>query len=352
MMNKGRFAVLTLKLACMSNRIISVIALLLIKSLICFGQLEDVLPPPEPDGRNVYYLYGDDGWGHVPKGWKSQQKLLKEASDTDLESMALQSKTPAHRAMAFHTLASKHSEKCYDILLQKLEDDDSFMVASFDVWWGTNVAYFMLEVAESDTLLLTKEQRHCIDSVIVFRPRLKHLDKLPSVSRLKGMDGLYNRLKELYLDGDSNLLPFIAEYRNEADIPMIIKALREYKKGLDRHGANSNGPEGNTNEALNALMKWRDDAYMPVLEELRDFELSREYIDYYRVKMLFKVVMAYDNDWAYHFIEDTFENKGGKEQYSYPENLFSAYYEEEKPRFLPLIEKYGKKPFEWDYLYK
>jgi len=133
---------------------------------------------------------------------------------------------------------------------------------------------------------------------------------------------------------------------------MIIKALREYKKGLDRHGANSNGPEGNTNEALNALMKWRDDAYMPVLEELRDFELSREYIDYYRVKMLFKVVMAYDNDWAYHFIEDTFENKGGKEQYSYPENLFSAYYEEEKPRFLPLIEKYGKKPFEWDYLYK
>lgn len=55
MMNKGRFAVLTLKLACMSNRIISVIALLLIKSLICFGQLEDVLPPPEPDGRNVYY---------------------------------------------------------------------------------------------------------------------------------------------------------------------------------------------------------------------------------------------------------------------------------------------------------
>ena len=70
MMNKGRFAVLTLKLACMSNRIISVIALLLIKSIICFGQLEDVLPPPEPDGRNVYFLYGDDGWGNVPKGWK------------------------------------------------------------------------------------------------------------------------------------------------------------------------------------------------------------------------------------------------------------------------------------------
>ena len=156
-------------------------------------------------------------------------------------------------------------------------------------------------------------------------------------------------MRDLYLKGDSNLLPLIAEYKNEADIPMIIQALREYKKGLDKQGANSNGPKGNTNDALNALMIWRVDAFRPVLEELRDYELSRRYIDYYRVKMLFKVVMAYDNDWAYHFIEDTFENKGGKNKYSYPDNLYRAYYEEEQiMRFLPLIEKYGERPFYWE----
>ena len=65
-------------------------------------------------------------------------------------------------------------------------------------------------------------------------------------------------------------------------------------------------------------------------------------------KMLFKVVMAYDNDWAYHFIEDTFDDKGAKDKFSYPENLYRAYYEENGPsRFLPLIDKYGKKPFDW-----
>lgn len=338
----------------MSNRILSIIALLLLNILICFGQSGDVLPPPtEPDEINVYFLFGNDGWGNVPDGWKRQQKLLQGASDSDLEVMALNSKTPAHRAMAFNSLASKHSEKCYDILLQKLGDNDQFEVASCDVWWGNSVASFMLEVAESDSLLFTKAQRHYIDSVIVFRPGLNHLNKRASVSRLKGMDGLYDRMRDLYLKGDSNLLPLIAEYKNEADIPMIIQALREYKKGLDKQGANSNGPQGNTNDALNALMIWRVDAFMPVLEELRDYELSRRYIDYYRVKMLFKVVMAYDNDWAYHFIEDTFENKGGKNKYSYPDNLYSAYYEEEQiMRFLPLIEKYGERPFYWELLHE
>ena len=326
-------------------------AILLLNGLICFGQSEDVLLP-ETDEINVYYLYGDDGWGNVPTGWKRQQNLLQDASDSDLKVMALNSKTPAHRAMAFHSLASKHSDKCYDILLQKLEDNDQFMVAQYDVWWRNDVASFMLEVAESDSLLFTKTQRHYIDSVIVFHPNLNHLDKSPSVSRLKGMDGLYDRTRELYLDGDSNLLPVIAEYKNAADIPMIINALREYKKGLDEQGANTNGPEGNTNYALNALMIWRVDAFMPVLEELRDFELSRKYIDYYRVKMLFKVVMSYDNEWAYHFIEETFENKGGKSKYSYSDNLYEAYYEEQIPRFIPLVERYGEKPFYWDYMHK
>ena len=284
----------------------------------------------------------------MPDGWKEQQKLLKDATNSDLQSMALHSKIPAQRAMAFNTLASMRSEKCYDILVQELADGEKFTVAAGDVWYGSDVASFMMRIANSDSLLFTEGQRHHIDSVVVFHPGLSHLDKSSSVARLKGMEGLYDRIRELYVEGDSNLLPFISEYKNEADIPLIINALREYKKGLDRQGASTNRPEGNTNAALKALMTWRVDAFMPVLEELRDYELSRRYLDYYRIKMLFKVVMAYDNEWAYHFIEDTFKSKGGKDKYSYPDNLYKAYYEEKEiPRFLPLIEKYGEKPWDW-----
>lgn len=304
-----------------------------------------------PDSCNVYYLYGNDGWGGVPKGWTVQRELLKNATKRDLEQTVLHSRTPAYRAMAYHALVEDRSKKCYDLLLQKLSDSTTFDVAAFDVWYTCDVASFMIGVvSESKRPLLTKEQQRHLDSLIVFSDGLEHLDKYAPASRLKGMDGLYGRLRELHLSGTPNLLPIIAEYRNEDDIPMIIDALREYSVGLDNQGGlSTEGLEGDTNSALYAIIGWNDDAFIPALEELRDYELSRRYLDYYRVKMLFKVVMSYDNEWAYNFIDETFGKMRGAKKYSYPENLFCAYYEEEEiPRFRPLVEKYGEKPFDWD----
>ena len=301
-----------------------------------------------PDSCNVYYLYGDNGWGGVPKGWTIQRELLKNATKTDLEQTVLQSKTPAYRAMAYHALVEDRSKKCYDLLLQKLSDSTTFMVAAFDVWYTCDVASFMIGVvSDSKRPLFTKDQQHHLDSLIVFSDGLEHRDKYAPALRLKGEAGLYARLKELHLAGEPNLLPIIAEYRNEDDIPLMIDALLEYRKGLDRQGIQQ-GPEGNTNNALNAIMGWNDDAFVPVLEELRDYELSRRYLDYHRVKMLFKVVMSYDNEWAYNFIDETFGKMNGAKKFSYPENLYRAYYEEDEiPRFRPLIEKYGERPLYW-----
>ncbi len=301
-----------------------------------------------PDSCNVYYLYGNDGWGGVPKGWTVQRELLKNATKTDLEQTVLHSRTPAYRAMAYHALVEDRSKKCYDLLLQKLSDSSTFNVAAFDVWYTCDVASFMIGVvSDSKRPLFTKDQQHHLDSLIIFSDGLEHLDKYAPASRLKGMDGLYGRLRELHLSGTPNLLPIIAEYRNEDDIPMIIDALLEYRKGLNHQGGQQ-GPEGNTNNALNAIMGWNDDAFVPVLEELRDYELSRRYLDYYRVKMLFKVVMSYDNEWAYNFIDETFGKMNGANKFSYPENLYRAYYEEDEiPRFRPLIEKYGERPLIW-----
>ena len=301
-----------------------------------------------PDSCNVYYLYGDNGWGGVPKGWTIQRELLENATKIDLEQTVLQSKTPAYRAMAYHALVEDRSKKCYDLLLQKLSDSTTFMVAAFDVWYTCDVASFMIGVvSDSKRPLFTKDQQHHLDSLIVFSDGLEHLDKYAPALRLKGEAGLYARLKELHLAGEPNLLPIIAEYRNEDDIPLMIDALLEYRKGLDRQGIQQ-GPEGNTNNALNAIMGWNDDAFVPVLEELRDYELSRRYLDYHRVKMLFKVVMSYDNEWAYNFIDETFGKMNGAKKFSYPENLYRAYYEEDEiPRFRPLIEKYGERPLYW-----
>ena len=97
-----------------------------------------------------------------------------------------------------------------------------FWLASFDVMYHESVATFDLTIVEANPRLLNKRQWHYVDSVIVFRPGLGHLNKLASASRLRGMDGLYDRLHELYLQGDTNLLPLIAEYKNEDDIPLLV----------------------------------------------------------------------------------------------------------------------------------
>ena len=299
-----------------------------------------------PDSCNVYYLYGNDGWGGVPKGWTVQCELLKNATKTDLEQTVLHSRTPAYRAMAYHALVAERSDRCYDLLLRKLSDSSTFTVAAFDVWFDYDVASFMMDLtSDSESSMFTKEQQRYVDSLIIFSDGLEHLDKYAPA-----MDGLYERLRELHLSGTPNLLPVIAEYRNEDDIPMIIDALREYSVGLDNQGGlSTEGLEGDTNSALYAIIGWNDDAFIPALEELRDYELSRRYLDYNRVKMLFKVVMSYDNEWAYNFIDETFGKMQGAKKTFYPENLFSAYYEEEEiPRFRPLVEKYGEKPFNWD----
>jgi hypothetical protein len=253
--------------------------------------------------------------------------------------------------MAYHALVAERSDICYDLLLRKLSDSSTFTIASFDVWFDYDVASFMMDLtSDSESSMFTKEQQRHVDSLILFSDGLEHLDKYAPASRLIGMDGLYGRLRELHLSGTPNLLPVIAEYRNEDDIPMIIDALREYSVGLDNQGGlSTEGLQGDTNSALYAIIGWNDDAFIPALEELRDYELSRRYLDYNRVKMLFKVVMSYDNEWAYNFIDETFGKMRGAKKYSYPENLFRAYYEEEEiPRFRPLVEKYGEKPFDWD----
>ena len=303
----------------------------------------EYLPPPEPEEREVFFLTGNDGWGNVPRGWERQQEMLKGATDADLESMALHAEGPADRAAAFHALATKHSDRCNGVILNSLSDTASFYVASFDIWYPMRVSSFMLEWAEQDSLIISQEQRYHLDSLIVFTHGLGHLDKYPSAVRLKGEEGVYERVRELYLEGDSNLLPLIEEYNYANDVSLVIDALKEYGKGLDPEGR-SVGRKGRTNEALEAIVRRQDDAFIPALEELRDFELSRNYLDYYRIKMLFKAVMAYDNDWAFHFIEDMFENRGADKKFSYPDNFYRAYHEENGPkRFLPLVERYGER---------
>ena len=194
--------------------------------------------------------------------------------------------------------------------------------------------------------LYTTEQIHTIDSLAVFGSGMEHLDKYRSALRLSGTEGLYDRVREFYLNGESQDLEILATYRKPEDIPLILEALREY----DFYDPWSN-KRSRTIEGLDAVLKWPDDIFIPVLEEIRDYELMRGSPNHYRVERLFKIAMTYNNEWSYDFIKYCFKDKEIKGIYVFPTSLYEAYYDDEKEanaRFLPLVQKYGEKPDNWD----
>lgn len=299
---------------------------------------------------NDFYLTESNGWEDSHPGWYVQEKIKAVASDKELCSLARFSCVPALRAFAFSVLADKRHEACFDIVCASIRDSATFNTPVYDVIYVSNVAADMINTLQVDSLL-SHRQQFLLDSLIAFTPNLSHLDKQiwSAVIRLSDTLEMYDRIRELYLEGHDNMLVELAQYKKECDKELFIDALKQYKKGLNRKGACRGKRNKKTNFALVGLKDWQDADFIPMLEEIRDYELTRKYIDYDRLKFLFKAVMAYDNDWAYHFLEETFVTKQACDKYSYPENLYKAYYEEtERARFLPLVNQYAKKPYDWD----
>ena len=334
----------------MIRRVITAVLLFPLVNVICHGQVNDSIPPPPPipqiDTNNIFNRTSFGGWGKAPQGWKRQQRILRESTDSDLDSLARYATYPAERVFAFYSLAEKKSERCYSILLDRLTDKDLFWYWWVDQGWQETVGDFMLSTIWQYDGLYTTEQIHTIDSLAVFGSGMEHLDKYRSALRLSGTEGLYDRVREFYLNGESQDLEILATYRKPEDIPLILEALREY----DFYDPWSN-KRSRTIEGLDAVLKWPDDILIPVLEEIRDYELMRGSPNHYRVERLFKIAMTYNNEWSYDFIKDCFKDKEIKGFYVFPTSLYEAYYDDEKEanaRFLPLVQKYGEKPDNWD----
>jgi hypothetical protein len=299
--------------------------------------------------ENSFYQTESNGWGGCYSGWHVQEQIKAVATDNELCSMARFSSVPALRAFAFSVLADKRHEACFDIVCAGISDTATFAMPAFDVIYGRSVAEYMINTSRWDSLF-SQQQQFFLDSLLAFTPGLSHLDMQIrlAVNRLSDTLRMYDRIRELYIEGHDNMLVELAQYKKESDKDLFVAALKQYKEGLDRHGARRRKCN-KTNCALSGLKDWQDTNFIPLLEEIRDYELKRRYIDYGRLVVLFKAVMAYDDDWAYRFIEDIFVTKQAYKKTMYPELLYQAYYEEpERVRFLPLVNTYAQKPYDWD----
>lgn len=305
---------------------------------------------------NSYQYFGNNGWGSTPVGWVLQQRLKAVTSVQEKKELFLNQTNPIVRFTAFNGLLEINDSDCVAFVKKSIADSSYIMCWSGDVVFGETLADAMISQLFRNKDAFTKADSLDIDSLVLYSSNMYAYDyKNIMLHRMEPTPERYARIKELCQNKqESSALYLLAKYKREEDKQLFIKALGEYKMGLDKEGADNGKYRGRADTALEAIISWPDKAFIPVLKKLGDYELTRNYHDYKRIENFYTVIMEYDNDWAYKYLEDYFGKKKAGKVYSHPENLYRAYYLNEHPheRFLPIVEKYAEQSWNWKYIKK
>ena len=193
--------------------------------------------------------------------------------------------------------------------------------------------------------IFTQKDSVTLDSMLFFTPNMQHIDRLYTIlEELPAEECYYERLHQMYYDeGIAEALPNLCRYRREEDKATVIECLLEYSKGLDKEHVR-NGPEGKTNQGLEAVAIWPDPAFLLALRKVRDYEVSRKHYDYGRIRLFYLALMAYDDDYSYNFIDNTLRMTGrdSTTRYYHLRYFREAYDRSPNSRYESLLKKYDK----------
>lgn len=299
----------------------------------------------ELEAQNSMISYiGTSSGPNSQKGFQLETNMTKVATNEQLDSLALHGRVAATRILAYYTLLwYRKGQYCADLMPRMLADDGKVIVGSQNK--TTTVNRFVATQSSIKKGVFNDRCIDLMDSMFISYPDIRTKGYYAeALKRCKGVPKYYPIFSRLYDDGDSLMLPYIAVYKKEKDINRIITALNEYSKGqaakpelevetdLDEYGR--------TNEALSAIIEWPNDAFVPSLEEMGKYMFSRKGYFYIRGQFYFMALMSYDNDWSYKLIERCLKKKKLIQYYS---RIFTEAFKftGRKPRYMPLIEKYG-----------
>lgn len=279
-------------------------------------------------------------------GFDLETNLSKSATNEQLDSIALHGKLPAMRMLAYYTLLwFRKGAYCAELMPKMLADDGKVIVAASGDGRTTTVNRFVATQSSMKKGIFTDWHIDKIDSMFIAYPDIRTKGYYAeALKRCKGVPKYYRLFNKLYDEGDSLMLPYVAVYKKDRDIPKIITAIKEYSMGqaakpedeveldLDEYGR--------TNQGLNAVIEWPCPAFTPVLEEMGKYMFARKGFFYIRGQFYFMALMAYDNDWSYKLIERCLKKKKLIQYYS---RIFTEAFKfsGRKPRYMPLVEKYG-----------
>lgn len=303
---------------------------------------------------NSYQYFGDNGWGGMPNGWVLQQKLKAMTSIEEKVNLFQAHDNPVIRFTAFNGLLENKYSGCASLVKNSISDDTIIIGWSFDCGVHETFADAVISKLFHEKGAFSVADSLAIDSVIFYSSNVGCQNyRYRLLQRLQPTPERYARAKELCMNKqESAALPLLAKYQRKEDKALFIEALGEYAMGLNSEDVYDGSYRGRADDALKAVISWPDKDFIPVLKKLGDFEVKRKHHNYQRIQNFYTVIMEYDNKWAYKYLEEYLEKKEAWKVFSHPEHLYSAYYLNKHPheRFLPLVKKYGKQPFEWKYI--
>ena len=341
------------------------------------------------DNLTMVSRYDNNGWGSTPKAWILQEQLNEVASNDDLAALARSHRNGAARAVAFRLLVARGDSRYRDILYSSLQDTTRFREQACDIIFHRDVANYMVDAVVdhwdfqslSDSIrmdsvfrseptlmkkvphlydtfvkrptvtdfrrIFTPEDSVTLDSMLFFTPNMQHIDRLYTIlDNLPADECYYDRLHQMFYDeGIAEALSNLCRYRRDEDKAAVIECLLEYSKGLDKEHA-INGPEGRTNQGLEAVAIWPDTTFLPALRKVRDYEVARKHYDYGRIRLFYSALMAYDDENSYNFIDETLRMSGrdSSTRYYHLEYFRKAYDMSPNNRYESLLNKYDEIP--------
>ena len=288
-----------------------------------------------------------------PRAFPVVQSLLDSLCTTkELCELTNRSYSVGVRLAATDALIRRKYAHLEEILLSNYTDTTKIYVRSDDVIEEEYAGSVFLRNVQScrDKAVISKEDSLRNDSLALYAVGLSnYLYTRRLLLRLPPKASYYARIKEIALkERTYQALKALARFRREGDKAILMSALSRYAN--EEEDVESEDDE--TNNALLAVTVWPCQEFIPMLMHIRDYEIKKHDSSMPpRSKYLFEAVMAYDNQWAYNFIDATLalsSKKKGREYDSYitmATSFHSAMLSHYNPRFASLLRKYPGEDF-------
>ena len=237
------------------------------------------------------------GWSENTQ-WKRYLKLSEIATEEELVKLT-DHENAVVRGYSFQALAKNKSSKVFSILIDHLTDTAT--VACFSGCFQTDQMigdYFIniVTINKDDTTAykLNEREQAIVDSTLLFDKSIQLLARTDLLLVLPPKEEYYNRIKDIYLEGNENFaLPLLAKYRKKSDKRLIVEKLTSTDRKDWYYG-------------LMAVRNYPDPDFFPYLVKLYNYEMTQEKgLTTPSIRILYQAIAQYKNRQSYNLIKQT-----------------------------------------------